>query len=234
MKSESWYSSPVSHLATRMVPPGGAQPGRPTAASRLPPRSAASRLFRPLLSALAAAAPQQPPEQQPQPRAGPSRHTASLRSLSRCFISLQPRSLPLALGSLAPLPAPAPPSEALSSGPAPREEATQPSRNGANIATPSRARAGLSPPPGTRPGQSAGGAARARPPAGSPAPGPQPSGALGERSPRAPAAGVQQAEEPEAQLDTTPVPAKPSMDTSCEAEVRIGDGRVRFSVLIMK
>lgn len=94
MKSESWYSSPVSHLATRMFPPGGSQPGRPNRANRLPLSSAASPPFRPPLSALAAAASQQPPEKQPRPRAGPSRHTTSLRSLSRCFIALQPRSPP--------------------------------------------------------------------------------------------------------------------------------------------
>lgn len=131
------------HGSTREIPAREASPSQPAA-----PALRASPPARPPLSAPAAAAPQQPPEQQPRPRAGPSRHTAGLRSLSRCFIALQPRSPLLFLGSLAPLPAPAPPSEALSSGPAPREEATRPSRNGANIATPSRASAGRARPGG--------------------------------------------------------------------------------------
>lgn len=134
------------HGSTREIPAREANPSQPAA-----PALRASPPSRPPLCAPAAAAPQQPPEQQPRPRAGPSRHTAGLRSLSRCFIALQPRSPLLFLGSLAPLPAPAPPSEALSSGPAPREEATRPSRNGANIATPSRASAGESPPQGPAP-----------------------------------------------------------------------------------
>lgn len=127
-------------------PDRGGQPETP-AAPPASPRSAASPPSRLPLSAPAAAAPQQPPEQQPRPRAGPSRHTASLRSLSHCFIALQPRSLRLAVGSLAPLPAPAQPSEALSLRPAQREEATRPSRNGANIATPGLASWGGEPAP---------------------------------------------------------------------------------------
>ena len=159
------------HGSTRGIPTGEANPSRrpPSPAS---PRSAASPPSRPPCSAPAAAAPQQPPEQQSRPRAGPSRHTASLRSLSRCFIALQPHSSRLALGSLAPLPALALPSDTFSLNPDQREEATQPSRNGANIATPGRANAGESPPLGAGPGQSAGGAARARPPACSPPPTP--------------------------------------------------------------
>lgn len=171
------------HGSTGGIPTGEANPRR-RPRSRLPPRSSASPPSCPPLSA----PPQQPPEQQPRPRAGPSRHTASLRSLSRCFISLQPRSPRLALGSLARLPAPAPPSEALSLDPAPREEATRPSRNGANIATPGRASAGRARPQGPGPANQRearpGLALRAQPALRPPA-------ARGVRSPRALAVGVQ-------------------------------------------
>nr|XP_044612367.1 translation initiation factor IF-2-like [Equus asinus] len=151
-----------------MVPPGGSQQGRPT--------RGAGR---------AAGFPRAPLPLLPLARRSP-RRLSSLPSSSPG--PGPPRSPRLALGSLARLPAPAPPSEALSLDPAPREEATRPSRNGANIATPGRASAGRARPQGPGPANQRearpGLALRAQPALRPPA-------ARGVRSPLALAVGVQ-------------------------------------------
>ncbi|XP_077609354.1 uncharacterized protein LOC144222683 isoform X1 [Crocuta crocuta] len=218
-----------------MVPPRGSQPGRPTRAAGRPTRlPRAPQPLLPLARRALRRPPrrlQQPPEQQSRPRAGPSRHSASLRSLSRCFIALQPHSSRLALGSLAPLPAPALPPDAFSRGPDPREEATQPSRNGANIATPGRATAGESPPPGAARGQSAGGAARAQPPACSPPPTPSRSRSA---VPRGSSAGRATWCGPEGPLDFIPRPVTPNTHASCAAGVQIGGSILLLVVTSMQ